>query len=388
MVLYLGGEGGTGKSAVLRAVTTYMKELGVRDQMRLGSFTGVAAGNIGGSTLHSLLSLPVAEKKGKNKAPKPLPQSVVNNFKPVTVLFIDEVSMTGGTMLHKISKNISDAKETTLPFGGIDVIFAGDFYQLPPTTHDPLYNEFNYDPKKPTENTSEAKLGYTLFGRCTHVLFLTTQHRIQDAEYKKFVDKYRHGKATIEDENYCKLHVITKANSLSTGHLRHLAEDPLVIVKSNELRYHINNVKAKQHAASLGQKLLINVAIDSGKQAVTVAARREMLLMYDGPLTTYAAGLLPLFIGMLVMMKVNTATELGISNGSPGVISNIILDPREVIDYTTTTPHFLKYQPLAIYVTLTTEIDPQTKLPLVRFQLPNLEPNVFMLYKGSGDNQQ
>ena len=49
MVLYLGDEGGTGKSAVLRAVTTYMKELGVRDQMRLGSFTGVAAGNIGGS---------------------------------------------------------------------------------------------------------------------------------------------------------------------------------------------------------------------------------------------------------------------------------------------------------------------------------------------------
>ena len=83
------------------------------------------------------------------------------------MLFIDEVSMTGGSTVHKILKNISDVKEPTLPFGGIDVIFVGDFYQLLPTTKDPLYNAVNYEPKKPSEKTTETRLGYSLFNRCT-----------------------------------------------------------------------------------------------------------------------------------------------------------------------------------------------------------------------------
>jgi ATP-dependent exoDNAse (exonuclease V) alpha subunit len=153
----------------------------------------------------------------------------------------------------------------------------------------------------------------------------------------------------------------------------------VVIVQRNDLRFHINNTKAKQHALALGQKLLINVAYDKSKTSVSTAVRREFLLFHDGPATCYLAGLLPLFIGMLVMIKKNYATELGISNGSTGVIYDIVIDPRETIDYNSDEPHFLRHHPISVYVLVNTPKDKETRQPEVKFHLHGLPANVFMM---------
>jgi hypothetical protein len=50
----------------------------------------------------------------------------------VDYLFIDEISMIGCSLLYNISEALIEAKGNTSPFGGINVIFAGDFAQLPP----------------------------------------------------------------------------------------------------------------------------------------------------------------------------------------------------------------------------------------------------------------
>jgi hypothetical protein len=55
MVFYLGGEGGTGKSKVLLAFTEFLTSINLRHALRIAAPTGVAAGNVGGSTTASLL---------------------------------------------------------------------------------------------------------------------------------------------------------------------------------------------------------------------------------------------------------------------------------------------------------------------------------------------
>ena len=85
-----------------------------------------------------------------------------------------------------------------------------------------------------------------------------------------------------------------------------------------------------------------------------------------------------MFKGMPCMVKVNIGTELGISNGSTGVIYDILLHPKEIVDYSTKDPHYLLYHPVAVYIKLDTKKD-NNGVPEVKFTLPNLPPNVFLM---------
>jgi hypothetical protein len=49
-------------------------------------------------------------------------------------LIVDEVSMTGGTLLHYIHKQLHDVFENSMPFGGLPVLASGDLYQLKPVS--------------------------------------------------------------------------------------------------------------------------------------------------------------------------------------------------------------------------------------------------------------
>ena len=373
MLMFLGGEGGTGKSAVLRALTMLMSSLGIRNRLRIGAQTGVAAGNVDGSTLHTLLDL-MDMKRGKG--PRDISDKVVGNFKNVGFFFVDEFPMSGGCMVHTLSTKLSDALSSNEPFGGLDMIFTGDFYQLPPTTNDPLYR---YPDPSASVNLSNASKGIIKFKELTHVIILRQQHRMKDKVYKDFVTRFRHGNCTQSDQQYCKTKVIDGRNNLAKGPLSKLEKEPTIIVTGNERRYHINMYKAKQAAENLGEKLLINIAKDTcTKQKLDILTRREFLLHFECGKTSYGAGLLPMYTGMPIMMKKNVGTELGVSNGSTGTIHHILLNSREQIDYTNLKPHYLRYHPIAVYVKLDVKKDQQNK-DEIKFHLPGLPPNVFQL---------
>ena len=87
--------------------------------MRLTSFTGVGAQNISGLTIHAALHLNQIKKDG--------PQSKTMHdhqimWEGVDLLFIDEKSMIGCKLLHRISEALMKAKGNNCSFGGIDVI--------------------------------------------------------------------------------------------------------------------------------------------------------------------------------------------------------------------------------------------------------------------------
>ena len=111
-------------------------------KLKLTAYTGTAAKYIGGSTTSTLFSF-----NSKNSS------KLERRFENVNTIIVDEVSMIGCRQLTKISNRLTKAKHAnaSLAFGGIDVIFFGDFIQFPPIKDAPLYsgwkNEWIIAPK-------------------------------------------------------------------------------------------------------------------------------------------------------------------------------------------------------------------------------------------------
>lgn len=128
------GEPGVGKSVLIRALT----ELG-RKSYTLAAPTGLAALNIEtefarAKTLHSLFRLPVS---GGIVAPNfnnfTIDDHTLKNIRyQIKHLIIDEISMVRADMFDYIDRLLRYVKDVDVPFGGIQIICVGDFYQLPP----------------------------------------------------------------------------------------------------------------------------------------------------------------------------------------------------------------------------------------------------------------
>ncbi|KAJ8481663.1 hypothetical protein ONZ51_g5834 [Trametes cubensis] len=137
LLMYVAGVGGTGKTHVVRAILSLFAQLNRSREILVGAPTGAAALNIDGYTVHSLLMFP---RKGNSAM-----EALRKLWGPVNYLIIDEISMIGAKFLSEISKRLQHAKSddgyfSVLPFGGVNVIFTGDFGQLKPVQASPLYS--------------------------------------------------------------------------------------------------------------------------------------------------------------------------------------------------------------------------------------------------------
>jgi len=137
-ILITGG-GGTGKSTSLKAIVKYLKRK--NKQIGITSSTGISATLINGTTLHSFLKIGLATKSAKELYDKiKFNTSIYNKLKKLEVLIIDEISMIDNILFNKIAAYLSLIKEIKKPFGKIQLILCGDFYQLPPITNTYCFN--------------------------------------------------------------------------------------------------------------------------------------------------------------------------------------------------------------------------------------------------------
>jgi energy-coupling factor transporter ATP-binding protein EcfA2 len=141
--VFLTGKAGTGKTTFLKHIASNAKK-----NFAIVAPTGVAAINAGGVTMHSLLQLPMgtflpgtapAFQSNTNVTDK---HSLFKNIRfhgqklellrELNLLIIDEISMVRADMLDAADLILRFARRNQLPFGGLQVLYIGDMFQLPP----------------------------------------------------------------------------------------------------------------------------------------------------------------------------------------------------------------------------------------------------------------
>ncbi|GLB36504.1 putative dna repair and recombination [Lyophyllum shimeji] len=131
--VFFTGSAGTGKSVLLREIIKTLQE---RGGLAITASTGIAAVNIGGSTLHSWAGIGLGDESWKQYAGKFFGQKkfrpVLDRWRNVRTLIIDEVSMIDGALFDKLENIAREVRHNEKPFGGIQLVLSGDFCQLPP----------------------------------------------------------------------------------------------------------------------------------------------------------------------------------------------------------------------------------------------------------------
>jgi ATP-dependent DNA helicase PIF1 len=126
--IFVDGPGGVGKSVLVREIQRRFSE----STVFLGP-TGIAALNINGATFHSIFKFPfkVLNKRDHSKISEKT-RTLFGKEGPVKRIVIDEISMVRVDLLEATDQQLRKIRRTNLPFGGLQVIVVGDFFQLPP----------------------------------------------------------------------------------------------------------------------------------------------------------------------------------------------------------------------------------------------------------------
>mmetsp|Transcript_4697 Transcript_4697/g.9582 ORF Transcript_4697/g.9582 Transcript_4697/m.9582 type:complete len:569 (-) Transcript_4697:1803-3509(-) len=132
------GPAGSGKSHILKSIIK-ANNLGIggrNGQPRkivVTATTGVAACNVGGITIHSFAGVGSSSASSADMVRRVMSNEYAKQrWREVDVLVIDEVSMMASSFLDKLSFIASRARNDRRPFGGVQLVVCGDFFQLPP----------------------------------------------------------------------------------------------------------------------------------------------------------------------------------------------------------------------------------------------------------------
>ena len=163
--VFLTGSAGSGKTYTLNQYINYLRAR--RVPVAVTASTGIAATHMNGTTIHSWSGIGIKDELSdrdlSNLARK---QFLADRLKDTAVLIIDEISMLHAKQLNLVSQVLKHVRKNDKPFGGIQVVVAGDFFQLPPIGS---RGESNRDKFAfMSEAWLEAKF---------HICYLSEQHR-------------------------------------------------------------------------------------------------------------------------------------------------------------------------------------------------------------------
>ena len=131
--VFLTGSAGTGKTYILNKYIQYLKEHGILPS--IVAPTGIAASYIGGTTIHSFFGIGIKEFLTEYEIDLMTQREYLyNRFKNLKILIIDEVSMVSPPLFELMDKILRAFKLPDIPFGGVQIILSGDFFQLPPVS--------------------------------------------------------------------------------------------------------------------------------------------------------------------------------------------------------------------------------------------------------------
>ena len=124
--VFVTGKAGTGKSTLLQ----YIRQT-AKNKIIVVAPTGIAAINVNGDTIHSFFGLKPGFEKDEAQKMR-IDEKKSKKFKRIKTIAIDEISMVRADILDAIDIVLRRTRKESAPFGGVQMIFFGDLYQLPP----------------------------------------------------------------------------------------------------------------------------------------------------------------------------------------------------------------------------------------------------------------
>ena len=407
--MLLTGPGGTGKTHIIKAVKEVMCHYQMEYAIRFLAPTGSAAALIDGMTIHKGLGIKIkAKDKGKgNRAPGDTTEDYAvvigiknrtqlrEEWRNVEIVLIDEASLLSAELLSEIDSALRYAKEKPNDwFGGINVIFSGDFYQYPPVAGTALYTPISY---RTAQNDIQIakRLGRLAWKTINTVVSLSEQQCMKDdPEYANAVNNLRNRQCTDDDLDLFNSRVIKSAinpQGVDMGKIENY--NASAIVQTNLLREIINTKKAEAICSPVSKlQLFMCAAVDKVDSETPSKHVRQQLLHLNLSSSTIKGALpnfIPLYIGMPVILRMrNLSTELGITNGAQGIIRKIstgvcpsgftyckgvlVEFPNSKVNIPTLPPQYFPITPISwCFTTLITDIHGiKHKIKVIRQQLP------------------
>jgi len=131
--VFVTGPAGSGKTHLINQYIAHLRSEGV--EIGITASTGIAATHMGGVTIHSWTGMGIKSHMSDAELDAlEEKQYLFRRFEKVKVLIIDEISMLHHFRLDLVDKIARRMKRSEAPFGGLQVILCGDFFQLPPVT--------------------------------------------------------------------------------------------------------------------------------------------------------------------------------------------------------------------------------------------------------------
>ena len=280
---YVTGAAGSGKTHILNEYIKFLRQNNV--SVGVTASTGIAATHMGGTTIHSWSGLGIRDEiSDYDLEEMETKKYLYDRFKETKVLIIDEISMLHHFRLDLIEKIARHLKRNQLPFGGMQVVLCGDFFQLPPVTRAGERESF-FSFKSETWKNLDLKICY-----------LEEQHRHKDDKFIKILNDIRRNRMSEES-----------LKNLKSRHNKDIEND----IKPTKLHTHnidvdfINNTELDKLA---GQIYVFNME-SKGRGPLVESLKKSCL----------APDCLRLKVGAKVMFVKNNFEE-GYANGTLGKI--------------------------------------------------------------------
>ena len=340
--MMLGGPGGAGKSQVFDAISEFYKQLDQSYQLKITAPTGLAANNVGGTTTHSEASLRVKRSRmcADNKQGQTLRSNLEQRFNGCTAMITDEIYFLGADDNALLSQNLCIARhvnDDASVYGNLNVLFAGDPAQLPPPMATSLYDHTLvkcYESKSLNglnEKTKHNVEGIIIWHQVNTCVMLKTIMRQKDPIFQALLGRLRYGLCTMDDYIFLKSFIIMNRDPETNNQLLNITcwitnrsfASPLICY-TNIVRDAHNVKAAEAFARATGYSFHLYYALDTVGNGRN---RRELInqaaeAAWNTPVKSAndLSGKLPIIPGMPIFITENIATELGLSNGSQGVL--------------------------------------------------------------------
>ena len=335
--MYIGGMGGTGKSQVLKALSHFFALQNESHRFVIVAPMGTAAALLGGSTYHYMFG--INEYSGASNL-----SQIRSRLAGVDYVFLDEVSMLSARDMYRISAQLAKVFGVPdIPFGGMNMVFSGNFAQLPPAMggeNVSLYGRFIGSLSTDIKSQEEL-IGKALWHQISTIVILRENMRQRtqtpnDAKLRTVLENMRYKSCTPDDILFLKSRIsssVPNRPSVCDDNFRNIS----IITARNLHKDEINHVGAMRFANETGQSLTEFYSDDttkvSRKSAATAAkatgTKHRLItpeiqdaLWSQPPSTTdkQIAGKLSLCIGMPVMIRTNFAMELCLTRGQEGFV--------------------------------------------------------------------